>query len=206
MIRDFFYKSYLGDGEKILFVIHRHLFMQMKDFGKITFFGILIPSAMWLLFPGTFIVALPWLFIGIVRFIYEFFDWYYDVWLVTNVSIIEIMWQGFFEKSSARIEYHIVQGIGYEVKGIMRTIFNYGTITLDKFAGGASIFDGATSPKRTSELLTQAQETFVSNKTYKDHNALQSLLADLVHRHVAEHGLPKEVSENSMEVEEEVVE
>ena len=192
MLRDFFYKSYLGEGEKIQFVIHRHFFMQMKDFFRISFFGIFLPLFGWWLFPEIGMFAAIWLAVGLLRFLYEFFDWYYDVWLVTNVSMIEIMWEGFFKKSSARIEYHTIQGIGYEVKGFWRTLFNFGTIGLEKFAGNPSIFDGAINPKRKSEMLTRAQESFVTNKSFRDHRALQGILTDLLQRHIVENGVPQE--------------
>lgn len=197
MIRDYLYRSYLAEGEKITFVIHRHLFMQFGDFFRIVFFGIFLPLFGWWLFPQIMLFAVFWLTIGFLRFVYEFFDWYYDVWLVTNASIIEIMWKGFFEKSSARIEYHIIQGIGYEVKGFWRTLFNFGTIGLEKFTGNPSIFDGAVNPKKKTEMLTKAQEDFVSSKSFRDHRALQGVLTDLLQRHIVEHGLPQEQEEES---------
>jgi hypothetical protein len=169
--------------------------MQFGDFFRIIFFGIFLPLFGWWLFPQIMLFAVFWLTIGFLRFIYEFFDWYYDVWLVTNASIIEIMWRGFFEKSSARIEYHIIQGIGYEVKGFWRTLFNFGTIALEKFTGNPSIFDGAVNPKKKAEMLTKAQEDFVSNKSFRDHRALQGVLTDLLQRHIVEHGLPQEQEE-----------
>lgn len=190
-IREFLYRGYLNDGEKIQFVIHRHLLMQMKDFTYITFFGLFLPLFAWVLFPEIMLFAVVWLTIGVVRFFYEFFDWYYDAWIVTNESIVEVMWKGFFEKSSLRIEYHIIQGIGYEVKGFLRTIFNYGTITLDKFAGTPSTFDGAVSPRKKTEMLTAAQDKFVTNKNFRDHHALQAILSDLVQSHVVKHGIPE---------------
>lgn len=194
-MRDFFYRNYLGEGEKIQFVIHRHIFMQMNDFLRIFFFGIFLPLVGLWLFPQILLFAGMWLAIGIARLIYEFFDWYYDVWLITNISIVEIMWKGFFEKSSSRIEYHTIQGIGYEVKGLARTIFNFGTVALEKFAGNPSVFDGAVSPKRKAELLTKAQEDFVTNKSFRDHRALQSVLTDMLQQHIVEHGLPEEEEE-----------
>lgn len=197
MIRDYLYKSYLSEGENIVFVIHRHLFMQSKDFFRIAFFGLFLPLFGWWLFPQIMLFAVIWLSIGMLRFIYEFFDWYYDVWLVTNASLIEIMWKGFFEKSSARIEYHIIQGIGYEVKGFWRTLFNFGTIALEKFTGNASVFDGAVNPKKKAEMLTKAQEEFVTNKSFRDHRALQGVLTDLLQQHIVEHGLPQEQEEES---------
>lgn len=168
------------------------MFMELKNFLRITFFGIAIPLFSWWLFPKLGMFLGIWIAIGVVRFLYEFMDWYYDVWLATDVSIVEVMWEGFFEKSSARIEYHTIQGIGYEVKGVLPTVFNYGSIILEKFTGNPSVFDGAISPKKTAAKLTAVQEQFVVNKSFRDHNALQSVLADLVQKHVVEYGLPQE--------------
>lgn len=194
-LRDYLYKSYLSEGEKIIFVIHRHLLLEMKNFFQIIFFGVFMPLFMWWLFPKLLPISIIWGTIGVVRFIYEFFDWYYDAWLVTNVSVVEVIWEGFFQKSSTRIEYHIIQGIGYEVKGILRTIFNYGSLTLEKFTGNASKFDGAVSPRKKVEMLTAAQDKFVKSKNYKDHHALQGLLSDLLQQHVLEHGTPEDGEE-----------
>lgn len=191
MVRDYLYKGYMGSGEKIQFVIHRHFLMEMKDFLRVFFFGIFIPLVAWWLFPQVVAFAAVWLFIGALRCIYEFFDWYYDVWLVTNVSIVEIMWKGFFEKSSSRIEYHTIQGIGYEVKGFGHTLLNCGTIALEKFAGNPSVFEDAVRPKKKAEMLTMAQEEFVNNKSFRDHRALQGILTDLLQQHIVEHGLPE---------------
>jgi len=190
MIRNFLFRSYLGEGEQIEFVVHRHVLLEFKNFLKVFVFGIFLPALGWWPFPQVSLFAMAWLTLGAVRFIYEFFDWYYDVWIVTNVSIIEIMWRGFFDRSSTRIEYHIIQGIGYEVKGLMPTLFNYGTIALDKFTGTQSVFDGAVNPKKKAEMLTKAQEHFVTNKSFRDHRALQGILTDLLQRHVVEHGVP----------------
>ncbi|MBP9718327.1 hypothetical protein KBD59_03455 [Candidatus Gracilibacteria bacterium] len=196
-LRNFFYKSYITDGEEIMFVIHRHLFLELKNFFKVFFFGLFLPVFAWWLFPKLLPLTILWGVIGVVRFLYEFFDWYYDAWLVTNVSVVEVIWEGFFKKSSARIEYHIIQGIGYEIKGIFRTLFNYGSITLEKFTGHPSTFDGAISPKKKVEMLTRAQDEFVKHKNYRDHHALQGLLSDLLQQHVLEHGVPGSEDEKS---------
>lgn len=192
MVRDYLYKSYLGDGEIIQFVIHKHIFLEWKSFMEVIFFGLFLPLFAWWLFPQVMLFAAMWLAVGIARFIYEFLDWYYDVWLVTNVSIVEIMWEGFFNKSSARIEYHTIQGVGYEVNGLIRTVLNFGTIMLEKFAGNPIVFDGAINPKKKAEMLTHAQEKFVTNKSFRDHRTLQGILTDLLQKHVVEHGLPQE--------------
>ncbi|PIQ78192.1 hypothetical protein COV82_01700 [Candidatus Peregrinibacteria bacterium CG11_big_fil_rev_8_21_14_0_20_46_8] len=189
-MRDFLYKGYLAEGEEIIFVIRRHFAIEAVIFLKLGFFGIFLPLFAWWLFPQITLFAAVWLGIGGIRFLYEILDWYYDVWLVTNQSIVEIFWQGFFQKMSQRIEYHIIQGIGYEVNGVLPTLLNYGNIQLDKFTGNPSVFKNAWKPKRNADMLTKAQDDFVSKKSFRDHRALQGILSDMLQQHVVQHGIP----------------
>lgn len=191
-IRNYFYGSYLEQEEKIKFVIRPHIFLEAKNFSKIGFFGILIPLIAWWLFPEVAIVAIPWMAIGAFRFVYEFFDWYYDAWVVTNLGIIQIMWQGFFDKTSSRTAYHIILMIGYEVHGFAATFFNYGTINMEAATGIHAKFEGAFRPKKKVEMLTRAKEEHDMSKSFRDHRALQTVLTDMLQQHVAEHGLPYE--------------
>jgi hypothetical protein len=199
MMRDYLYKGYLGDGEKILFVIHRHILLDFMQFVKVFFFGVFVPAFFWWLFPKSVLFTSIWLGLGTFRFAFEFLDWYYDAWLVTNVSVVEVMWKGFFDKSSTRIEYHIIQAIGYEVKGFGSTLLGCGSLTLDKFTGTMSVFEGAINPKKKSEMLIRAQEEYVRNKSFRDHRTLQGILSDLLQRHVAENGLAEETAEEMEE-------
>jgi len=184
------YRNYLAAGEEIQFVVRRHILVESTTLAKLGFFGIFLPLFFWWLFPQVALFVAVWLTIGAFRFSYEILDWYYDVWLVTNQSIIEIFWQGFFQKMSQRIEYHIIQGIGYEVNGVLPTVFNYGNLQIEKFTGNPSIFKAAWRPKINADLLTKAQNDFVNNKSFRDHRALQGILTDMLQQHVVQNGIP----------------
>ena len=73
------FASYLDDGEKIVYVAHRHILIFKIDAAKTAFFGIVLPVLFFLLFPKLLLVFLIWLFVGIFGLFYHFIDWYYDI-------------------------------------------------------------------------------------------------------------------------------
>lgn len=195
MIRELFYKGFLKEEEIIHVVVHRHFFFAIPHLSRDAFFGMLLPLALWFFIPQTLIFAAVWGWLGLLRFLYDLIDWYYDAWLVTNVSMLQIQWDGFFKKSSTRTEYHHVEAIGYEVKGFWATVFNYGTITVEKETGLQIVFKEAAFPKKKVEQMMQYQDLFITQKNIRDHRTLKGLLTDLLSHHFSEHGFPEESPE-----------
>lgn len=161
------------------------------------FFHAVIPIAFWLIFPQLLLIYGIWAFIGAVRMFFLIQDWYYDVWLLTNMGIIGVEWLGFFDRTSSRIEYPSIEGVTYSLKGFWQTIFNYGEMTLAKFGGPSTItLKDAHNPKRMEKYVLMYQEKFMTSKNFQDQEVLKQLLADLVVDHVQKHGLPnKEVKD-----------
>lgn len=186
-----FFKSYLESKEKIFFVVHKHPILHIKNFAIIIFFGLFIPFALWFLFPQTLLFVSIWGAIGFARLIFEFVVWYYEVWLITNISIIDIDWDGLFEKSSTRVEYHHVETISYEIKGFLATIFNYGDLIIEKTTGNNVKFHGVFRPKKVARELTEHQESLTQLRIFQDHRTLQNLLSEMIQTHVKKHGTPK---------------
>lgn len=192
MLRELFFSSYLKENESIYIVIHRHPIIFFKDLIRIIFFGLVLPALLYLFFPQTLIFAALWGWLGFLRLIYWFIDWYYDVWLVTNISIIQIEWQGFFNKSATRTEYHNVESVTYEVKGFIPMLFNYGTIIIEKETGNQIILQDAVSPRKKVEQMLKYQDLFVTQKGLRDHKTLRGLLTDMIHHHFKKSEYPEE--------------
>lgn len=191
MIREIFFKGFLKEDESIHVVIHRHIFFLKRILVRDLFFGIFLPLGVWFLFPQTLLFVVIWAWFGLIRFLYDFIGWYYDAWLVTNISILQIQWDGFFKKSATRTEYHHIESIGYEIKGFIGTLLNFGTITIEKETGGQIMFLNAAFPKKKVEQMMQYQDLFVTQKNIRDHRTLKGLLTDLLSHHFSEYGLPE---------------
>lgn len=191
MLQELLYKGFLKEEEEILLTIHKHLILIKSRLLKVFALGIVIPALMAWLFPPTLPFALVWAWIGILRIIYVAIDWYYDAWLITNISIIQITWDGFFKKSSTRTEYHHVEGIAYDIQGFWATLWNYGTIVIEKETGNQIMFEHASNPKKKVEQMLVYQDHFVTQKNIRDHRTLKGLVTDLLGHHFKTHVLGK---------------
>lgn len=181
---NFLFSYYLEDDEKIYYVAHRHPFIFLKAFLKYLFLGVFCPIVLFLFFPDFWMLSLLWIGIGFIRLIYIFMDWYFDAWLLTNTSVIDVDWNGFFNRSSNRVEYHMVEGVSYEFLGVMQTIFRFGNTYLQRIGtGGILTLEDAINPKKVETQVLKLQQRFVTEKSYRDHESLKALLTEMIHDH-----------------------
>jgi hypothetical protein len=184
-MKNWIFNRFLDDDERIIFIAHRHILILKINSAKPMFFGIIIPTLLYLLFPQAVVLFFIWGLIGLFGIIYEFIDWYYDVWLLTNVGVIDVERNGFFDITSTRIDYHMIEGTSYNIKGFWATLFNYGDITIDKLGAQTSVvLKDASNPKKLERRVMNLQETFVFDKSIRDHNALKGMLSDMISYHV----------------------
>jgi hypothetical protein len=190
-LRNYLFSDYLEDGEEIVFVCHKHVIVLIRDFFWIVALHLGLSAFAWYFFPTLLWACLIWVGIGIVRFLLVLQDWYYDCWLVTNMGIVGVLWAGFFNRSSTRVEYASVEGVSYTINGIIPTILNYGTVTLAKLGGPSTVaLKDAYNPKKIERNILTFQEEFLTTKNFKDQEFLKQLLTDLVVEHVKKNGLP----------------
>jgi len=181
----YLFSGHLDDDEEILEIAHRHFFILFKASFKVFFFGIFLPICFFLLFPKMLLIWLIWVVIGCFGMLYHFVDWYFDAWLLTTTGVVDVEKNGLFSRNSTRVEYHMIEGVSYEIDGVLPTIFNYGDITIDKMGTSTSvILSDAANPKKIERKVMKYQEEFVSEKSVKDHNALKNMLADMIAYHV----------------------
>jgi hypothetical protein len=183
MLQEFLFKSFLEDGENIEHVVHKHFLCGLPAMLRVGAVGVLLPVAIWYLFPQTWAAMLIWGWLGVLGVKYKFFDWYYDAWVVTNVSLLQIEWNGFFDKSARRFEYHHIMSIGFEMKGVFKTIVNMGNVALQRGTGEMEYMQNIFRPKKTSELLSVYGEDFKLEKNLRDHDSLKDMMAEMLQHH-----------------------
>lgn len=185
----YFFKGHLQDGEKILFIAHRHFYILFRDSFKTFFFGIFLPFGVFVLFPQLILAIGIWWFIGILGMIYHFIDWYFDAWIITNQGVIDIERNGLFDKESKRVEYEMIDGMEYKVGGFLPTVFNFGDIGIDTMGTTMSLLlKDAANPKKIEKIVIGFQEKHVKNKSFSDYNTLKEMLASMIAHHAKSGG------------------
>jgi|WetSurMetagenome_2_1015567.scaffolds.fasta_scaffold172241_3 hypothetical protein len=190
-VANYLFAPYLEEGEKILKVFHRHVFVMLPDLFRVLFFGVAIPVFLFYLFPDFMLFFVIWICVTLVRLVYILFNWYHDALLVTTVSLISVQWNGFFDRMSSRLEYHQVDGTSSEIRGFRRTLFNYGNITIQHGSGIPIVLRDAVNPKSVEKQIMLYQDRFVSEQSLKDSDQLKDLLSAMLKHHVKTGGVPE---------------
>lgn len=88
---------------------------------------------------------------------YTFFDYFLDVWLVTDHHIINIEQQSMFMRTVSKEELDRIQDVTSEIKGLFATIFNYGTVTIQT-AGSQEhfIFENVPAPQTVVDVILRS--------------------------------------------------
>ncbi|MFZ4461765.1 MAG: hypothetical protein ACOYN2_04525 [Patescibacteria group bacterium] len=98
---DLYFSKYVKEGDELLFVCHRHPILVIDNILLWCFFGVILPLFFYL--QNTFTIAdiistayfelyLVSIYLALV---YVVFDWYNDVWIITNRGVIDVDWKYF---------------------------------------------------------------------------------------------------------------
>jgi len=178
----FLFKKHLEEDEELVRVVHKHWFIGLKAlFWPTAFFMLDIyclaayrVAAMTLITTIMGITILVW-------WLRNFFDYFLDAWLLTDQGILDIAWFGWFHRQSTRVLYSDIQGVSYEINGVWGTLFNFGTVSVEKISTGAVIsLEYVKNPKQVEVLTLKHMEGYMHKKNLKDSKEVQKLLATLL--------------------------
>jgi hypothetical protein len=111
----------------------------------------------------------------------NFLNYFLDAWLITDRSVIDVEWHGFLHRTSTRIDYSSIEGVSYEIKGVLGTMFRYGTVTIERVGTGAlvSIRD-VKKPRDVESAILACQDACIRTKNMKDSAAVKDIIAEIV--------------------------
>lgn len=180
-LANFFFGEYLEKNEKIHSLAHVSVVTIWRVMMRVAFLGFILPGLFFIFFPQLLIPVLIWMLIGLIKVIYELYGWYYDVFLITNTSVISIKSESLFDVTTNRVEYHMIEGVSYAIKGFWQTILNYGDIKVEKIGSGTPIvLKNASNPARIERLILKHQDEYMEHRNFQDHKTLKELLAGMV--------------------------
>jgi len=177
--------KHLEENEEILYAVHKHWVELAKPALEVGFFGFVIPWGLFALGFNTslfFWLAVTWSVLAYLRFLGLSLDWYCDTWLITNMSVITIQWNGVFSNLSSRVGFEDIEGATYEIVGFWATVFRYGKMTLRVMSGSHFELRPVDNPKKAEMSIAHFREQYVTERNMKDTNSLKVLLAGMVRR------------------------
>jgi hypothetical protein len=152
-----FYQKHIPEGQKIQAVIHQHWLSVMDSFIIWLSFGALLPSFMYYqserirnLVPFEYVELL--LFLVFLKIVYELFNWYNDVWIITDHAVYDLEWSLLKTKVES-IHHENIEGVEIDKHRIWDNIFNKGDIIVHKFGEEELAILNAYAPYKSVDIL-----------------------------------------------------
>jgi len=103
---------------------------------------------------ATFLYSL-WILILWITFFFDWTSYYLDVWHITQKRIIDVEQRGIFNRDVSSIRFDKIQDITVEVRGIVATFLNFGTIEVQTASetSGNFIMRHASNPEAIRKMV-----------------------------------------------------
>lgn len=192
MLNGLLFKKHLEKDETLVKVVHKHWLLGFKTLFWPTI--LLAAGAGSLLFNHAQLLLIAvglWSVVFFVWWLRNFFDYYLDAWLVTDQGIIDIAWHGWFHRQSTRVLYSDLQGVSYEINGVLGTLLRFGAISVEKISTGTALsLEHVRHPKQVEILILRHMEQYLHKRNLKDAKQIQELLSTLVAEQIQIKNMP----------------
>lgn len=200
MLNRWLFARHLEDDETLVRAVHKHWLIGLKALFWPTLLLAICWGVVWLnpSSRGLVIFMSFWAVVILVWWLRNFFDYFLDAWIITDQGVIDVAWHGWFHRQSTRTLYSDLQGVSYEIKGVLGTLLRYGTISTEKISTGASIsLDYVKNPKHIETIILKNMETYLHSKNMKDATQIRDLLSALVAEQINLRGVKVEETDDS---------
>ncbi|MBM3230976.1 PH domain-containing protein [Candidatus Peregrinibacteria bacterium] len=184
---------HLDDDEELVRIVHKHWLVGLREL----FWPFVSLAASWAFYasaqyPTVLYAAAFWSVFGLVWLLRNFNDYYLDAWIITDQGVIDVAWHGWFHRQSSRVLYSDIQGVSYEIVGILGTVLQFGTISIEKISTGSMLsLDYVKRPRSVEKTILRQMEGYLHGKNLTDAKHVQELLAQIVAREMQMDGLPE---------------
>lgn len=166
------------NGEEIVLVVHRHWFNILEQmflvflmivalFASVIYFPLLfstLKNSVWhsfFAFLENIFAMVTWIIFFLI-----WIDYYFDVWIITDLRIVNIEQKGLFNRSVSELELSRIQDITTEVVGIIPTFLNYGDVFVQTAAETERfLFRQVPDPYRIKDQIMVLQKKRNTQKT-----------------------------------------
>lgn len=146
------------DDEEVLLMFRKHPIVMRKGlvFGMLGPLIGILPAAIWptLGFGWFFGGLFGGIGLGMLIMFPYWINWYYSIYIVTDLRFIQITQKGLFSKSFVDLSLNQIQSLNYEVKGLQATLLGYGTILVQTYMGDLVIHEVHHPAKLYKQLIT----------------------------------------------------
>lgn len=154
-----FFKKYVPEWQEMMHIIHIHPIVILWNLIVTICLFLVLP--IWLFYNSkTIQTEVPFYFLEIYLFIiffkiiYDILNWYTDVWILTNNSIISLNWS-FLKAKTESINFDKIEWIWVEEEWILDKILKKWDLIIQKFWEEEFILEEAINPYKAIDLIEE---------------------------------------------------
>jgi len=112
---------------------------------------------------------------GIIYGSRQFIMYSFNLFVITNQRIIDIDQRGFFDRTVSETTYDKIQDVSFRIKGIMQTMFHYGSVIIQTASTNANIeLNHIKNPERIQQLIVRITQDLVERQRKKESDKLSA--------------------------------
>jgi len=144
-----FFKKYIPEDQEIVDIIHSHPLVILWRLLTWIFLGVLIPTFLYY-YSLRIREFIPFLFLEMflymiyIKIIYDIFDWYNDVWIITDEWVVELNWKLFKTKSQS-VAFQNIEWIEVDQSWMDKILYKW-NLTIHKIWDESFVLQDAVSP------------------------------------------------------------
>lgn len=187
------FKKHIPEWQEIRAVIHEHWITVMDSFILWLSFGALIPSFLYYqserlreLVPFYALELL--LSVVFLKIVYELFNWYNDVWIITDEWIYDLDWS-LLKTNVESIYYENIEWVEVDKHRIWDNIFNKWDIIIHKFWEEELAIYNAYAPFSSVDIIEQFIHPSDESEDTDRFDMIMDTLSGVVTEYLDKHGL-----------------
>ncbi|MDD2487441.1 MAG: hypothetical protein PHS92_03660 [Candidatus Gracilibacteria bacterium] len=206
---EIFFSKYINDEDEVLDVCHKHIVGIIDNIVLWMFFGVIVPAFFY--YNNTFnlkeivdfLYFEAYLLFMYIFLLYQIFDWYNDVWIITEKGIIDLDWQ-LLKTNIVYIDYKNIRGIELKQDSMWDGILHKGSIIIHLEGENSNfILEEAKSPQEIVGYIQGVIEDQGKDDEEEEQTSFDMLIGAL--KKVVKEHLKEQKEEDEMVDEDEVL-
>ncbi|RKW23921.1 hypothetical protein D8B46_02425 [Candidatus Gracilibacteria bacterium] len=208
-----FFKKYIPEGQELFHIIHTHPLVVIRNLIVQIILLLVLPIGFFY-FSKTLHKQIPffyfeiYIFLVFFKIIYDIFNWYNDVWIVTNTSVVALNWS-FFKVKTESITFENIEGVGVDEDGILDKLMRKGDVIIHKAGEEELVLENAISPYKAIDAIEEASTANADdggNITEERFNLLLEALSGAVGEHLGKKEITGTYNEKKEKLKKEILE
>ncbi|ATU04980.1 hypothetical protein BKN14_00805 [Candidatus Gracilibacteria bacterium HOT-871] len=187
-----FFKKYVPEGQELLHIIHIHPIVILQN--------LIVELALLLALPIYFYYSsstihdkIPfwrfeiYLFLLFSKIIYDIFNWYNDVWIITNSAVVALD-RSMLKSKTESVNFENIEGLGVDENGLMDKLLKKGGLVIHKIGEEEFLLEDCINPYKAIDIIEQASSGTPeeNNITEERFNMILEALSGVVGDHEKE--------------------